>query len=67
MADDIYTGSSSGTDVTLTINFKSGSPDVIEFANYNDRYYAVSKNGKVKYLILKNKISDLASTLDSYK
>ncbi len=67
MADDIYTGSMSQPEITMTFTYKSSSPDTIIFASYNDRYYSVSKNGLVKYLILKNKISSLAKTLDQYK
>ena len=67
MADDIYTGPIGSTEITMTFNYKETKSDVILFASYNDRYYAVSKNGSVKYLILKNKIADLANLLNQYK
>ena len=67
MADDIYTGNMTNTEITMTFTYKSSSPDTISFASHNERYYAVSKNGKVKYLILKNKITSLTKTLDQYK
>lgn len=67
MADDIYTGPIGSTEITMTFNYKETKSDVIIFASHNDRYYAVSKNGSVKYLILKNKIADLANLLNQYK
>ena len=68
MADDIYLGSQNGGEIMITFNYNDNMPaDVVIFASHNDRYYSVSKNGSVKYLILKSKISDLQKLLDEAK
>ncbi|MBO5743871.1 MAG: DUF4340 domain-containing protein [Clostridia bacterium] len=68
MADDIYLGSQNGGEIMITFNYKdSTSSDVVIFSSHNDRYYSVSKNGSVKYLILKSKISDLQKLLEEAK
>ena len=68
MADDIYLGSQNGGEIMITFNYNDNTPsDVVIFASHNDRYYSVSKNGSVKYLILKSKISDLQKLLDEAK
>ncbi len=68
MADDIYQGTHAETVIKITFNYKDKTPsDVISFAEKGDRYYSVSKNGVVKYLILKSKIADLYSVLDLAK
>ena len=65
MADDIYQGSQTGGEIMITFNYKDNTPsDVVIFASHSDRYYSVAKNGSVKYLILKSKISDLFKVLD---
>lgn len=67
MADDIYTGSVGATEITMNFEYKDSTSDTIVFSSYNDRYYAVSKNGYVRYLILKTKLSDLTKLLDNYR
>lgn len=68
MADDIYQGSQIGGEIMITFNYKDNTPsDVVIFASHSDRYYSVAKNGSVKYLILKSKISDLFKVLDEAK
>ena len=68
MADDIYLGSQNGGEIMITFNYNDNTPsDVVIFSSHNDRYYSVSKNGSVKYLILKSKISDLQKLLDEAK
>jgi len=68
MADDIYQGSQNGGEIMITFNYNDNTPsDVVIFANHSDRYYSVAKNGSVKYLILKSKISDLFKVLDEAK
>jgi len=64
MADDIYLGEAAETKITLSYMYKDGKSDTVAFSDYNDRYYAVSKNGKTGYLILKSKVSDLALVLE---
>ena len=68
MADDIYLGSQNGGEIMITFNYNDNTPsDVVVFSSHNDRYYSVSKNGSVKYLMLKSKISDLQKLLDEAK
>jgi len=66
-ADDILSEASGETQVTLTFNYTDSKKDVITFADHSERYYSVSKNGSVKYLILKAKISEMATILDECK
>ncbi len=68
MADDIYMGSQNGGEIMITFNYNDNTTaDVVNFASHSDRYYSVSKNGSVKYLILKSKVSDLFNILDEAK
>ncbi len=68
MADDIYLGSQNSGEIMITFNYNDNTPsDVVIFSSHNDRYYSVSKNGSVKYLILKSKISDLQKLLEEAK
>lgn len=68
MADDIYQGSQNSGEIMITFNYNNNTQsDVIIFASHSDRYYSVSKNGSVKYLILKSKITDLFKLLDEAK
>ena len=67
LADDILTEAQGEAKVTLTFNYTNAKKDVITFADYDERYYSVSKNGTVKYKILKAKISELAIVLDECK
>lgn len=68
MADDIYIGTQNSGEIIMTFNYNDNTPsDVVIFASHNDRYYSVSKNGSVKYLILKSKIADLQKLLDEAK
>ncbi len=66
-ADDILLETSGDAVLTMTFKYKNSASDVISFADYNERYYAVSKNGTQKYLILKHKLTDMAKILDESK
>ena len=66
-ADEINLEASGSAAVTMTFNYKNSASDVITFADYNERYYAVAKNGSQKYLILKHKLTDMAKILDECK
>lgn len=66
-ADDILLETTGEEKVNLTFEYKNSGKDVISFLEYNERYYAVAKNGSVKYMILKAKLDDLAKTFDECK
>lgn len=66
-ADDIALVPKGDEAVTITYKYKDGKSDTLVFLDTDERYYTVSKNGTVKYIILKHKISDLTNTLDGFK
>jgi len=66
MADDISTEPLGSEKVKITYRLKNGDEAVLIFADADERYYRVSKNGKPLYLIQKNKISTLLSVIEGF-
>ena len=65
-ADDIYQGDMGSAEITIEFKLKDSSTVTLTFASYDDRHYAVAKNGETVYLILKNKLNALFDSLDKY-
>ncbi len=53
--------------INITYKYNDGASDTLVFLDTDERYYTVAKNGTVKYMILKHKISDMIKTLDGFK
>jgi hypothetical protein len=49
---------------SVVYHYKDGTKDTINYINYDDRNYAVSKNGKVDYIILKKNLATQMAELE---
>jgi len=67
VADDLYTGNCTEGEITVTFTRTDGTSDRVEFSTLNDRYYAVSENGKSLFMIQKSRVEDMLRTLEQYK
>ncbi len=67
LADDISTAPMGETVLRFTYTKKDGSVVSIEYANADDRYYFVSKDGTPLYKILKSKINSIFDALEEVK
>ena len=52
---------------TVEYNLKDGTYSKAEFVDYNDRNYAVYKDGKCKFIILKKTVNSMLDALKNYK
>lgn len=65
LADDFCTDATySDADVTIEYKFKDGSASLVEFINYDDRSYAVFKDKKCDFIILKKDVNSLLDILE---
>ena len=53
-------------DVTIEYTMNDGSKDKLEFVSYNDRNYAVFKNGTCSMQILKKEVNAVVETLKNH-
>ncbi len=60
--DAVYTQPAASVEYVL----KDGSASVVEFIQYNDRNYAVFKNGKCEFTILKKDVASLLQLYDEF-
>lgn len=54
-------------DITIEYNLNDGTHDKVEFVNYDDRNYAVFKNGSCNMKILKKDVTAMVDTLKNFK
>lgn len=67
LADDISTDAMGAAVLTMKFELKDSSQVTLTFAEKNERYYSVAKDGKPLYSILKSKLDSMFATLDKYK
>jgi len=69
IVDGMVTEQVQGTpEVSYTFYFNDGSPEVtVEYVSMNDRNYAVFKNGKCDFYILKKKVNQMLEKIKAFE
>ena len=67
LADGISTAPMGAAVLTMRFELKDSSSVTLTFSGHDERYYAVAKDGKPLYTILKSKLDTMFGVLDKYK
>ncbi|MBR2404364.1 MAG: DUF4340 domain-containing protein [Clostridia bacterium] len=67
LADDISTAPMGAIVLTMKFDLKDSTSVTLTFSDHDERYYAVARDGKPLYTILKSKLDTMFGVLDKYK